>query len=150
MGSTSPPAIPAPTPTPSSPSELSLALSSRLQHPSSMESAAAILLEQLVDEISLGVAIDVHRAAKTGVLPLIELPAAAKSASPAAASSASGGGKATSYATDVFGSVIQTSVGVPALKKQPECVCPNCQRNLAASRWDVRAILGLRLERVKD
>eukprot|EP00094_Tigriopus_californicus_P007078 TCALIF_06814-PA protein Name:"Similar to ATXN7L3 Ataxin-7-like protein 3 (Homo sapiens)" AED:0.12 eAED:0.12 QI:0/0.66/0.75/0.75/1/1/4/965/294 len=36
---------------------------------------------------------------------------------------------------DVFGQTITTSVGVPTLKKQPECVCPKCQRNLAASRF---------------
>ena len=36
---------------------------------------------------------------------------------------------------DVFGQAISTTSGVPALKKQPECVCPNCQRNLAASRF---------------
>ena len=38
--------------------------------------------------------------------------------------------------TDVFGQPISTSGnGPPALKKQPECICPNCQRNLAASRF---------------
>lgn len=31
--------------------------------------------------------------------------------------------------------MITTNVGVPTLKKQPECVCPNCQRNMAASRF---------------
>ncbi|QQP51622.1 SAGA-associated factor 11 -like protein, partial [Caligus rogercresseyi] len=36
---------------------------------------------------------------------------------------------------DVFGSIVTTTVGVPTLKKQPECVCPNCSRNLAASRF---------------
>ena len=36
---------------------------------------------------------------------------------------------------DVFGQVITTQFGVPPLKKQPECTCPNCQRNLAASRF---------------
>ena len=39
------------------------------------------------------------------------------------------------YALDVFGQTVSTTSGVPALKKQCECVCPNCQRNLAASRF---------------
>ena len=47
----------------------------------------------------------------------------------------SSSGSSTGYATDVFGSVIQTSTGVPALKKQPECTCPNCNRNMAATRY---------------
>ena len=75
----------------------------------------------------------VCRCAKTGVLPLLEVPAAA---SPSKSSSSTGG-----YATDVFGSVIQTQTGVPALKKQPECTCPNCQRNLAASRYAAHSSL---------
>merc|ERR550532_803793 len=41
----------------------------------------------------------------------------------------------TNLAMDVFGQVITTQFGVPPLKKQPECTCPNCQRNLAASRF---------------
>ena len=36
---------------------------------------------------------------------------------------------------DIFGQTVTTTSGVPALKKQCECVCPNCQRNLAASRF---------------
>merc|ERR1739844_481856 len=36
---------------------------------------------------------------------------------------------------DVFGQVITTQFGVPPLKKQPECTCPNCQRNMVASRF---------------
>merc|ERR1711944_99304 len=43
--------------------------------------------------------------------------------------------QSTNLGIDVFGQVIQTMVGVPALEKQPECICPNCQRNLAASRF---------------
>ena len=46
-----------------------------------------------------------------------------------------GGTGVGSYALDVFGQAVSTSTGVPALKKQCECVCPNCQRNLAASRF---------------
>ena len=69
------------------------------------------------------------RSARTGLLPLLEVPAPSPSKSSASTASSSG------YATDVFGSVVQTSSGVPALKKQPECTCPNCQRNMAASRY---------------
>jgi SAGA-associated factor 11 len=69
----------------------------------------------------------ISRNAKTGVLPLLEIPHSTSS-SPSKTSS-------SNYATDVFGSVVQTSSGVPALKKQPECVCPNCHRNMAALRF---------------
>ena len=82
------------------------------------------------------------------MLPLLEVPAP----SPSKSSSAGGGGSSSSsgYATDVFGSVIQTSSGVPALKKQPECTCPNCQRNLAASRYSWRSMISFLIHPVEE
>ena len=50
-------------------------------------------------------------------------------------SMASSGGGGGGGMLDVFGQAVTTTSGVPALKKQCECVCPNCQRNLAASRF---------------
>lgn len=67
------------------------------------------------------------RSVKTGVFNLIEVPEKATGHSTTSSNSPA--------AVDVFGQYISTSVGVPVLKKQPECVCPNCQRNMAASRF---------------
>ena len=78
---------------------------------------------ELLEDVILGLALDSHMSAKTGVTQLTEIPASSSTS----ASSVVG--------VDVFGQVITTAVGVPTLKKQPECVCPNCQRNLAASRF---------------
>ncbi len=93
-----------------------------------LDEAADHVLGGMLDEIVLGMCFDIHRAVKTGVYSLTEVPE--HKSSPSGPSSSSGGG-----ATDVFGQAITTAVGVPTLKKQPECVCPNCQRNMAATRF---------------
>jgi hypothetical protein len=54
MGSTSPPSG-------STASDLSLSLASKLKTPSSIELAANFLYEQLLDEVVLGVAFEIHR-----------------------------------------------------------------------------------------
>ena len=66
-----------------------------------------------------------YRSVKTGIFQLMDL------------CDATEGDNVTDPkgSVDVFGQAISTTSGVPALKKQPECICPNCQRNLAASRF---------------
>nr|ACO13031.1 Ataxin-7-like protein 3 [Lepeophtheirus salmonis] len=93
------------------------------------EIAESIFLE-LVDEISLGIGFEVHRSVKIGLFPLLD----SDNSEPCSPSEAKKMGLCTNT-MDVFGSVVTTAVGVPTLKKQPECVCPNCSRNLAASRF---------------
>ena len=66
------------------------------------------------------------RAVKTGIFQLTEFIDSSEDSNEASESKGQ---------TDVFGQPISTSSGPPALKKQPECICPNCQRNLAASRF---------------
>ncbi len=116
---------------------------------SKLDSAVETIFQDLVDEVALGLCFDIHRlyyititaksawvkrhtmlhrSVKTGVFALTEIPEGRDPGQTGSSSSNSG-------ATDVFGQVVTTSVGVPMLKKQPECVCPNCQRNLAASRF---------------
>ncbi len=94
-----------------------------------LEEAAEEAFNDLLDEVSLGLCFDLHRAVKTGVYALTEVP---ETVNPRASLAPPGGG-----ATDIFGQVITTAVGVPTLKKQPECICPNCQRNMAATRQDI-------------
>jgi len=75
------------------------------------------LFEEFVDEVLLGIYFEVHKAAKSGSLFVDE----------------SAADEINKYAIidkkglDIFGEV--------PMKKQHECVCPNCQRNLAASRF---------------
>ena len=100
-----------------------------------MEAVSKFVYDDLLDEVMLGLAFDVHRSVRTGLFSVLE---SAESPSKVArlegeTSTATKPGTNIPL-TDVFGQTISTMVGVPALKKQPECVCPNCQRNLAASR----------------
>ncbi|RWS30933.1 ataxin-7-like protein 3 isoform X1 [Leptotrombidium deliense] len=100
-----------------------------MQHSSTANSEAAFLRDaevikheiysNLMDEIVLGVCFEVHRASKLGFLFLDE----------------SNVDEERKYSIvdekgyDIFG---QASV---QMKKQYECVCPNCQRTLAAQRF---------------
>ncbi|GFR65490.1 SAGA-associated factor 11 homolog [Elysia marginata] len=76
------------------------------------------VIEELIDEVSLGLCFEIHRACKVGSLFLSSFDDTASD---------------TEYAiidrpgVDVLGQV-------PS-KKSYECVCPNCQRHLAASRF---------------
>lgn len=76
------------------------------------------VIEELIDEVSLGLCFEIHRACKVGSLFLSSLDDTVSD---------------TEYAivdrpgVDVLGQV-------PS-KKNYECVCPNCQRHLAASRF---------------
>jgi len=93
-----------------------------------VENVSKQIFDECLDEITLGVAFDIHRSVKTGLFAVIEPDSPNKKGTPMEVGP-------SGFATDVFGQVITTMVGVPALKKQPECTCPNCQRNLAASRF---------------
>jgi len=95
---------------------------------SDVENVSKQIFDECLDEIVLGVAFDIHRSVKTGLFAVIEPESPNKKGTPMEVGN-------SGYATDVFGQVITTMVGVPALKKQPECRCPQCDRNLAASRF---------------
>lgn len=75
------------------------------------------MFEGLVDEISLGVCFETHRAAKYGYLFMDESPAHENNKYMII----------DKKGYDIFGQL--------PMKKQHECVCPNCGRNLAASRF---------------
>ncbi|XP_074652353.1 ataxin-7-like protein 3 [Tubulanus polymorphus] len=75
------------------------------------------VMSELVDEVCLGMAFETHRAAKAGTLFLANTdPDCQKEFA-----------IIQDRGLDVFGQV--------PMKKQLECVCPNCGRNLAASRF---------------
>lgn len=74
------------------------------------------VLDELVDDVILGACFEVHRSVKLGIFFLDEAKDDEKKYE-----------IVDEVGLDVFGQV--------PLKKQFECVCPNCQRNLAASRF---------------
>ncbi|ESO96567.1 hypothetical protein LOTGIDRAFT_115671 [Lottia gigantea] len=72
---------------------------------------------ELIDEVSLGLCFEIHRASKIGTLFLADTdPKSSKELE-----------IVDKPGYDVFGQ--------PPQKKQLECICPNCQRNLAAARF---------------
>jgi SAGA-associated factor 11 len=80
------------------------------------------VLEELVDDAVLGVVFEVHRASKLGFLAVEE------------------GSKEAGLAVDqTYPIVVEANLdvfGQAALKnKQHECICPSCNRSLAASRF---------------
>ena len=105
-----------------------------------LDAEAREVFDELVDDAILGLAFEVHRSVKTGAYLLGEFDESegiTKNSSGTNNSSIVQEGQVgnNSYALDVFGQTISNTSGVPPLKKQCECVCPNCQRNLAASRF---------------
>ena len=98
-----------------------------------MDEMARQVLQELIDDVILGQAFDIHRSVKTGLHTLIDPDFGENLNSSTAATTAAA--TTSGSLVDVFGQAVTTSSGVPALKKQCECVCPNCQRNLAASRF---------------
>ena len=82
-----------------------------------LENVSKQMYEECLEEIVLGVAFDIHRSVKTGLFAIIDTETLNKEKSTPMDISNSG----TIGSTDVFGQVISTMVGVPALKKQPEC-----------------------------
>ncbi|OWF39080.1 ataxin-7-like protein 3 [Mizuhopecten yessoensis] len=75
------------------------------------------VMNELIDEVTLGLCFDIHRASKIGTLFLGDTDPKSQREYEIV----------EKLGVDVFGQV--------ATKKQFECVCPNCQRNLAASRF---------------
>ena len=105
-----------------------------------LDAEAREVFDELVDDAILGLAFEVHRSVKTGAYllgELDELEGATKNTTGSNVTSLGPDGQIGSgaFALDVFGQTVSTTSGVPALKKQCECICPNCQRNLAASRF---------------
>ncbi|KAL7642249.1 UNVERIFIED_CONTAM: hypothetical protein RMT77_006810 [Armadillidium vulgare] len=82
-----------------------------------VEAAAKAICEELLDDAILNVVFEVHRSMKRGLLSLeIGMPEDENRFY-----------QVNAEGLDVFGQA--------PIKKQHECVCPNCSRNLAASRF---------------
>lgn len=81
-----------------------------------LESFSQDIFDEVANEVSLGLCFEVHRAVKLGFLFLDESKEDEKKFE-----------IVDEIGRDVFGQV--------PMKKQFECICPNCQRNLAASRF---------------
>ena len=75
-----------------------------------------VMLE-LIDEITLGLCFEIHRSCKLGTYFLDETDSTSDEQF----------ALVNEHGLDVFGQV--------PMKKQVECVCPNCNRNIAASRF---------------
>ena len=105
-----------------------------------LDAEAKEVFDELVDDAILGLAFEVHRSVKTGAYLLGEFDETEGNIKNLSGTNASSVAQENqighnSYALDVFGQTVSNTTGVPPLKKQCECVCPNCQRNLAASRF---------------
>jgi SAGA-associated factor 11 len=83
------------------------------------------VLEELLEDAALGVVFEIHRAARRGLLALED--GDTNPNFPAAPPPALEYPLVDAPDLDVFGQ--------PPVKKQHECVCPSCHRNLAASRF---------------
>jgi len=84
--------------------------------------AAEDIFATMMDDIILGICFDLHRSVKNGVYEVTDtdnnchpLPIAGH--------------------VDVFGHQVSTITGLPSLKTIPQIECPNCKRQLAASRF---------------
>lgn len=82
-----------------------------------LEEDIEVVMYDIIDEVTLGLIFDVHRSCKLGTLFLGDTDPKSQKEHEIV----------DRPGVDVFGNV-------PA-KKQLECTCPNCQRNLAASRF---------------
>lgn len=90
-----------------------------MSDPENVNDAANFLVEDLIDEMIIGVVFEVHRSAKLGVLD------------PEADMSGEDVNKfkiVDDPGLDVFGQP-------PVIKKFQDCICPSCNRGLAASRF---------------
>ncbi|KAK3913644.1 Ataxin-7-like protein 3 [Frankliniella fusca] len=90
-----------------------------MSDPEILNEAANFLVEDLIDEMTIGVVFEVHRSAKLGVLD------------PEADMSGEDISKfkiVDDPGLDVFGQP-------PVIKKFQDCICPSCNRGLAASRF---------------
>ncbi|XP_046402600.1 ataxin-7-like protein 3 [Ischnura elegans] len=97
--------------------EVLIQLKRLVSTPESLEKAAESALEELVDDVILGACFDVHRAAKLGLTALED----------GLVEDENKYQIVEGPDVDVFGQL--------PVKKQHECVCPSCHRNLAASRF---------------
>lgn len=95
----------------------SILIKQLLNNDNNLKSISNDLFDELVDEVLLGIYFEVHRAAKSGSLFVDE--SLVNENSEYAIIDAKG--------LDIFGQL--------PMKKQHECICPNCHRNLAASRF---------------
>jgi len=85
--------------------------------------AAQDVLDTMVDDVILGICFDLHRAVKSGVYEALETKNENEPPMPIAGH------------VDVFGHPVATVTGLPSLKTVPQIECPNCKRQLAASRF---------------
>lgn len=88
-----------------------------LASPDNLEAAATSVSQELIDDAILNVVFEVHQSVKTGLLVLEH----------GSNEDQQKYLQVTTDGLDVFGQA--------PVKKQHECVCPNCNRNLAASRF---------------
>ncbi|CAL4070768.1 unnamed protein product, partial [Meganyctiphanes norvegica] len=86
-----------------------------LASPENLEAAALNVSQELIDDAILNVVFEVHQSVKTGLLVLER----------GSNEDQQKYLQVTTEGLDVFGQA--------PVKKQHECVCPNCSRNLAAS-----------------
>ncbi|WAR04408.1 AT7L3-like protein [Mya arenaria] len=81
------------------------------------EDALEFVVNDIIDDVTLGLCFEVHRSSKLGTLFLGDTDPQSKLEH----------AMVDRAGVDVFGN--------PPAKKQLECICPNCHRNLAASRF---------------
>ncbi|XP_045120066.1 ataxin-7-like protein 3 isoform X2 [Portunus trituberculatus] len=94
-----------------------MALVSALTSPDTLEALAQFVAQELLDDAILNVVFEVHQSVKTGLL-VLEMGSLEEDTKFL---------QVSAEGLDVFGQA--------PVKKQQECVCPSCSRNLAASRF---------------
>ncbi|ROT69130.1 putative SAGA-associated factor 11-like [Penaeus vannamei] len=92
-------------------------LLSSLASPEALEAAAQSVSQELLDDAILNVVFEVHQSVKTGLM-MLEVGSVEEEQKFL---------QVNAEGLDVFGQA--------PIKKQHECICPNCSRNLAASRF---------------
>lgn len=90
--------------------------------PRLLQRASEDILDTLVDDIILGICFELHRAVKTGLYEAMDYE---DNSTP----------HPVAGHVDVFGHAVSTITGLPSLKTVPQIECPNCKRQLAASRF---------------
>jgi len=87
-----------------------------------LQKASEDILDTLVDDVILGICFDLHRAVKTGLYEAMDC-------------DDNNAPHPIAGHVDVFGLPVSTLTGLPSLKTVPQIECPNCKRQLAASRF---------------
>jgi len=104
--------------------DLSSKLSAYLKKdPRLLQRAAEDVFNTMIDDIILGICFDIHRNVKTNVYEVMETDEKIDAPMSIAGH------------VDVFGHPVSTITGLPTLKTVPQIECPNCKRQLAASRF---------------